>query len=291
MTAVEVSATEVGVKASEALARTAGAARVLAVLRESIYLTAGDELLWLGPHGAPRHARAVLTNDASAWRRPIATGDAVGIDTARARAWRPPPLSLDGDRARVLVHRARELRDRLDAVGPPAGLGVLIGDPATAHATGPSRVSDATARRAAPHARALARACVQDDPSGATVAATALLGLGTGLTPSGDDLVGAVYFARHLLAQASLVDADRWCASARTVVASSRTRTHQISAALLQDLATGHGHAPLHHLVAALSRAASSDDIIDDATRRVAAIGHSSGWDMLAGLFIGLGVR
>ncbi|MBI2218858.1 MAG: DUF2877 domain-containing protein [Candidatus Rokubacteria bacterium] len=290
MTAVRVPAGDVGVKASEALARTGGAARVLAVLRESIYLTAGDDIVWLGPQGAPLHARAILTSMDAASRadRPIATGDLIAIDTAGARTWRPEPLLLDGDRATVLIHRARELRERLDAVGPPAGLAVLIGGRTTAHATAPSRLSDASAHRAAPHVRALARACAAGDAFAATGPATALLGLGAGLTPSGDDLVGAMYFARHLLAHASLVDADAWRASASTVVACARTRTHRISAALLHDLATGDGHAPLHDLVAALSRGAAPVPVFDVA-RRLVRIGHSSGWDMLAGLFIGLG--
>jgi hypothetical protein len=288
VTAVRVPATEVGVKASAALASTAKTARVLAVLRESIYVTAGDEILWLGPRGAPLHARAVLTSDASAWCRHIATGELIAIDTAGARTWRPEPLGLDGDRARVLIHRARELRERLDAVGAPAGLAALVADPATARATEASCVSEASARLAAPHVMALARACAEDDAAAATAPATALLGLGAGLTPSGDDLVGAVYFGRHLLAHASLLDADAWCASASTVAASARTRTHHISATLLHDLATGHGHAPLHDLVAALSRGAPPAPVVDVA-RRVVRIGHSSGWDMLAGLLIGLG--
>jgi hypothetical protein len=138
---------------------------------------------------------------------------------------------------------------------------------------------------AVPAARALAQACADDDPRAATRAAEALIGLGPGLTPAGDDYVGGAFFARALLGPAATRDASGWAAAAARVRTLAAERTHPISAALLADLLGGEGHAPLHDLGAALAAGAPLPTALA-AARRLARLGHSSGWDMLAG-FVG----
>jgi hypothetical protein len=64
----------------------------------------------------------------------------------------------------------------------------------------------------------------------------------------------------------------------------ARQRTHPISAVLLSDLLAGEGHEPLHALASALATDAASAAV--DAVGRLVRIGHSSGWDLLAG-FLG----
>src|SRR5262245_17832355 len=64
-------------------------------------------------------------------------------------------------------------------------------------------------------------------------------------------------------------------------------RTHPLSATLLGDLADGQSYASLHDLVHGLTREAPA--AARDAARRLVRLGHSSGWDMLAGLGAGLG--
>ena len=59
-------------------------------------------------------------------------------------------------------------------------------------------------------------------------------------------------------------------------------RTHPISAALISDLLAGEGHGPLHDLAVALMGDAPPARALA-AARRLTALGHSSGWDMLAG--------
>ena len=114
-------------------------------------------------------------------------------------------------------------------------------------------------------------------------AATALLGLGPGLTPSGDDYVGGAFFARARVAGGDA--RAHWARAAAAVRAHAPGRTHPISAALLGDLLDGDGPAPLHDLVGALARGAPVAAALA-AARRLVRLGHSSGWDMLAG-FIG----
>jgi hypothetical protein len=130
---------------------------------------------------------------------------------------------------------------------------------------------------------AVAHACENDAPADAARASRPLLGLGPGLTPSGDDFVGAVFFARAWLAPP---ESEAWQAAGDHVVAQARERTHPISVALLSDLVRGEGHAPLHDLAQALIAGAAAG--ILEAASRLTRLGHSSGWDLLAGIMTGV---
>lgn len=106
------------------------------------------------------------------------------------------------------------------------------------------------------------------------VAAT-LIGLGPGLTPSGDDV-----FCGVLIALAS-VGFDR----ARAALWSwlrvhMDQRTSELSAAHLRAAAVGHGHSALH---AVLDCSADDRSALDAALYRLGQVGHCSGWDALAG--------
>ena len=129
----------------------------------------------------------------------------------------------------------------------------------------------------------MAEACERDDAPGTATAGEPLLGLGSGLTPSGDDFVGGVLFARHVLAPGDTA----WSAAAASLVEGARTLTHPISAALMTDLAHGEGHEPLHDLIDALTVDRAPDRALR-AVERLGRLGHSSGWDMLTGVLVGL---
>ena len=114
-----------------------------------------------------------------------------------------------------------------------------------------------------------------------------LIGLGPGLTPSGDDFIGGLIFTSlHLNA---MYPAERWWEGGdiRDLLARSDSMTTQISHALLTDLAEGQSHASLHDLADALMSDGESFDASKH-VRQVTKIGHSSGWDMLTGLLAGL---
>ncbi|MBI2159997.1 MAG: DUF2877 domain-containing protein [Candidatus Rokubacteria bacterium] len=264
--------TALGWKAAAALAHTGGAACVLAALSESVYLTAGDEIVWLGRAGAPMHPRAMLTaaplSAATGW---------IEIGRGTTRPWRPPAVSCDAGTARALGAGCRGLVAALAAIGRPDGFGALLAD------LTPPFPLDAAAGRA----RALASACAAGDPTAVAAAATELLGLGAGLTPSGDDYVGGAFFARALLARAGACDGAAWGAAGARVLERARERTHPISVALLGDMLDGQAHAPLHDLARALA-AGAPRDVALRAVRRLVRIGHSSGWDMLAGFVAGV---
>lgn len=115
-------------------------------------------------------------------------------------------------------------------------------------------------------------------------AALRLLGLGPGLTPSGDDFVGGVFFALHHAPR------SHWRAALPAVHARFRTAaasaTNVISAALLDDLMDGHSHQALHDLLGALH--AEDPACIEAATTALLRIGASSGADMLCGVVLAL---
>jgi hypothetical protein len=199
----------------------------------------------------------------------------VRFDLAAAREWRPPaPRNFV---APNVVTASRALVQSLVHLGRPEGFGVLLAG------ARPSFPLDG----AAGGARAFLDACAAGDASAASATAERLLGLGPGLTPAGDDLVGGAFFARRLLAEAGGVEAPPWRTAAGTIRALAAGRTHRISATLLGDLLDGDGYAPLHDLAAAL---ASSDTAAAlGAATRLVRIGHSSGWDLLAGFLGALG--
>ena len=67
----------------------------------------------------------------------------------------------------------------------------------------------------------------------------------------------------------------------------TQPRTHAISSTLLSDLAAGSSYAALHDLADAIA-ANDGAHAVGAHMQTLAGIGHSSGWDMLAGFISGL---
>ncbi|MDA0264825.1 MAG: DUF2877 domain-containing protein [Chloroflexi bacterium] len=114
-----------------------------------------------------------------------------------------------------------------------------------------------------------------------------MIGLGPGLTPSGDDFVGGlVFMALHLT---SAYPVEQWWEGGDipALLQRSEGMTSQISRALLTDLSEGQSHASLHDLADSLLSDAEGFDA-ETHVSRVSKIGHSSGWDMLTGMLAGL---
>ncbi|MQG11907.1 MAG: DUF2877 domain-containing protein [SAR202 cluster bacterium] len=133
----------------------------------------------------------------------------------------------------------------------------------------------------------LAPICRLGDLEPALTVAKRLIGLGPGLTPSGDDFVGGLLFmVRHLNAA---YPQERWWQEGNIggLLAHSETMTSRISHALLSDLAEGQSHESLHDLAEEL---VVDDEKFDAAShvRRVTKLGQSSGWDILTGMLAGL---
>src|SRR4030081_3817209 len=153
-------------------ARRAGVvhARVLAALSASLYVDAAGEVLWIGAREATPHARAIHV---AAMPEGSEVGTRVSVAVPGGLiAWRPAHGPATAEAATALQRGAARLAARASTLGPPRGVrGLRAGGGAAG------------------------------DPPRAAEAATALLGLGPGMTPAGDDFVGGAFFARALLAR------------------------------------------------------------------------------------------
>ena len=104
----------------------------------------------------------------------------------------------------------------------------------------------------------------------------ALIGLGPGLTPAGDDFVGGAMIALRAFSEGAL--ADRIAAWALPLAAE---RTSRISRAHLECAAQGEGHEALHDWL---------NGFREGDYRRLGRIGHTSGLDAAAGAALALRV-
>jgi hypothetical protein len=199
------------------------------------------------------------------------------IQIERAPRWSPRFRSSAAAvdlRAARWTRRAAATRETALAQAAPGGLGSLLG-PGVVHD------SDRTLEVARPVLAGLIAALEADDRTAAAGAAGRLIGLGPGLTPSGDDVLIGIEAALHALAHPSA----GFLASA---VGDVEARTTEVAATLLRHAAAGEFAEPLHALVATLL--GSDDETIPAAIERALAWGATSGADCLVGVLIGLDV-
>ena len=107
----------------------------------------------------------------------------------------------------------------------------------------------------------------------------ALVGLGQGLTPSGDDLLCGVALA--------LPQSGAWGPRRSDLVAAIAASAHStvpLSASFLADAGQGQARSQIHQLISALSTGID----VPGAVEGVLTIGHRSGHDLLTGLLSGL---
>jgi hypothetical protein len=236
--------------------RSVARAHVEAVFERSLYLRHGDAFICLGGldigngpltlTGAIDVSRLALQpGDAAAvCARQITIGDAAF--TLDGEAWRPPPWPAC---VPARLTEACAVLARRTASEAPQHL-----------------ARDVFAARIKMFERWLF------DSRDAAPPVHGLIGLGPGLTPSGDDfLVGA-------LAALDAIGTRDAHAALATAVADAAGATSALSGCFLRAAAAGHVGEALHRATVALLTGDA-----DAAIAAVAHIGHSSGWDMIAG--------
>ncbi len=260
---------EIGCKALGALRRSGGQAWPVAGFQRSGYLLAAEEIIWVGGQNYPMHPRAVIVDKLQA-----PTDGLRRFEFAHCHPWRPeqaPKIAFP------LKGGARMLRRAMAHLGNPRGFGQLLF----------REKPDFPIDLGAGYARALAAAYARSEPDAVIEASLPLLGFGSGLTPSGDDFVGASIFGRRRLTEPVEAKAEVWRNVADTLTIAAKSRSHVIGEALFSDLAYGQSFAPLHHLAEALEAESPLSDVVN-AVRKLVGVGHSSGWDMLAGFVAGI---
>jgi hypothetical protein len=271
--------------------------KVLAVFSKVIYLlTEADELFWITAGDALMHRRCALIPPPLPG---LSAGSPFHVQSHRLRVDPDFLFEIDGASpwnapraARVLgisilPGRIHSFFSHLD-VSQAKGFGNFIPQilSLSRHESfkPSSEFTDPILQFSRSSVLDMARACLDHQPSHISSIADKLIGLGTGLTPSGDDFLGGLLFAVHHL-QAAYPDFD--FTDYKLPVESHRSRTPLISFTLLNDHAGGHAIEPLHHIVNALLSGESFESI-NPFVLQLTRIGHSTGWDLLTGLLTGM---
>jgi hypothetical protein len=204
------------------------------------------------------------------------------VDLSQARVWKCDLPALKTDLTNPATESAwraiwQALNQRQENAGADIVANDLLGQGKTLRASVPQKASEAV--------QALLQATQQFDLT-ASSATRELIGLGSGLTPAGDDLL-----VGYLAGLWCVTDGKPECrefvsALGRKVVRLSR-RTNDISRAYLYHAARGQVSSRLAALAEAISRGESGEPLLsiaEDAMR----LGHTSGMDAVTGLLVGL---
>jgi Protein of unknown function (DUF2877) len=258
-------------------------ARVVAVFARSFHLEAGADFFCIGDASIGRGPLNAIVDPAGwAWVAshlpPVGAEARIGhgtmqcarvaLVTAAASSWLPPPWPRNPEWEALTV--ALDDFERLGREKAPVegiarvALTGAAGLPASALArvAGPriAQLREWVGAR-------LIRATREPAPLG-------LVGLGPGLTPSGDDLLCGALVALHAIGQVDLAR-DLYA----VIGEAARIATSPLSAAFLKAAAEGQSSEPLHESIVALLENQSLARPLE----AVAHIGHTSGWDALAG--------
>jgi hypothetical protein len=270
----------------------ADALRVQSIYRSVFNISTADGLLTIASPEGGGLPNGILADLGADWRAiGVNPGMVVTVGDAEIRVpdagleiqfdatprWSPrfrsPAMGVDAATARW-GRRAVAARTIAQARAPFGGFGALLGG-------GLPQEKIGTVEAARPIVAGLIVALRAGDRNGAAEVATRLVGLGPGLTPSGDDVLVGIEAALHALAQPS---AGFLALAMGDVVVG----TTAVAATLLAHAAAGEFTERLHILLAALL--GSDDEAIPAAIDRAVAWGATSGMDCLLGVLIGLDV-
>jgi Protein of unknown function (DUF2877) len=282
----DVVATTIGPLAAKAL-ENRGCGKIKALFRNSGYLELGGRLicfggldLALGPFAVKCAADVqklfshydVEVGTPVSCCQSLQIGSVVSISFRSARTWEPARSSSEHKslRKRSWIRGLKALCGALPGAIPMDGLAPLLCFP----------VADTLCMKAARTPIAYLEELISSTRIGATSVDSSriapLLGLGPGLTPSGDDYLIGVLVTLRLTGHERLAQ-RLWKAIAPLL----GEYTNQISAAYLSAAAEGYASRPLHVVL---------NDVLSGGSPALGArvtelysIGHTSGWDGLAG--------
>jgi hypothetical protein len=271
--------------------------KVLAAVSKALYLlTDTGELFWITTEAAPLHRRGATVSTSLPdlkvgspfhFEDERLVTEAFVFDFRDTVVWNPSRMGEPGMETSKLEARTRAFTSVLD-LSEARGFGKFLPHILSLSPDSLSspllESSDPILRFAQPIVLGMARACLEGDTSDLTQNAEALIGLGSGLTPSGDDFVGGLLFAWNAL---QAVYPERGSIRATLPIETYSSRTHLISFTLLKDLADGHAIAPLHNIARGLLEGKPSENILPFIAQ-LTEVGHSTGWDLLAGFLTGI---
>ncbi len=293
----ELQAVDIGHIADEALSET-GHWTVIAVHSRSLYarstvgsvVCVGDETIGSGAlnvtcvlsAGADWSGLGFTAGEAGRRTRGgLELGSRVRVDFGSVTVWKP--RSFVHALPEVLRSRIADLRAKVPKDAPHDGFAPLIASLIAGTIRDESPKSGPLTRALAEGAGAvdewLRIALRGTDTVEPANSARELIGLGVGLTPSGDDFIGGALIALRALGLAELADRlSDW------LLPRISGRTNIISAAHLACAVRGSGGAVIHAALADL--AAENGGGVEKAVAAISDFGHASGWDALAGMLV-----
>ncbi len=277
--------------------------RILATFSDAIYLKSiSDELLWLVTENIPMHRRGIqicgdlpnVSTDSSfsVRGRHLVFGNEIDLDLRPAPIWKSPSPNLDE------LIRFEELPDRLRTVSylfddfpSPSGFGWFLAEitkntmgnplPGALRDFGPGQ------RHLRSAINEIILAWITNDFPHILRTAEDLIGLGEGLTPSGDDFIGGLLFSSYVLQDIYSQYEGFTISDVELFLDNSRNQTNLISYSILKDLTAGHAFATLHRFINAILTDQPLESI-DNLGLELVGIGHSTGWDLLTGVWTGI---
>ncbi|MFD3475118.1 DUF2877 domain-containing protein [Streptomyces sp. NPDC058695] len=260
-------------------------------------LTPGDMLIALAARGGGDAPRTLVT-DADSWSDR-------GIVASRTVEFAPGVITIRAARGRLRVHTEgadewHPILPSLAALGPGelataassldrlirahGSLGGMLGPTPAA-----SPMEVAVTRALADGRDVLIRAIRSGDDAGVRGGVLALLGLGPGLTPAGDDFLTALALLSSLHGSGLRL----FGRALQDVLLEHPGRTTRLSVTTLDEALAGRVRASLLDVLHPLARPDRWGEVhvtqsIRTPVRHVLAIGHTSGTDILSGLVTGL---
>ena len=232
--------------------------------------------------GRPTASMPVVVKDGS-----IIIGNCLSITGLReVPTWRPDitlPPEVEAYRILEAVQIAAHM---VDVYGQPEGfkplLSYILGLVHTEPERTPIRGWNPFAEMALPHVEGLVSCFELGDTEGAAEEASHLIGLGPGLTPSGDDflcgLLGTLSLVSPFLGEQGKDVGDL----KRTVISSINGKTNSISREYLKQYARGNPSGSTSKRIQSILDGVESS--IEDSRISLCQVGHSSGTDIALGV-------
>lgn len=270
---------------------------VIAAVKDAVYLESDTkEVFWLVPGLGPRHNRSINGIDPlpevkqgtsfTGGRRVMRFSKANSLDLSNHRIWQNQSLDPDNLLSRGTGHqRAIAFGKKIMESPEKKGFAKLM--PVLFEGKKLENKQDLVLVSAAPICVEIHRACKQKNLENLLNTCGSLVGLGNGLTPSGDDFLGGCFFALYYLSSFYPMKIVVDYQAIYSMVDSLQKKTNSISWTLLHDMTHGKGMESLHNLMDSIVTNISLD-VLSVNANKLTTIGNSTGWDILTGLFCGL---
>ena len=275
---------------------------VLAMFSKVIYLIdESKEVIWITSQSLPMHRRSLQISDLDLRsyiqvgthyfieNEIINIGTTVRLDLRNAQVWTSPKHYFSGAvNDQIIIERILLAFSTILDTPSPKGLGIFISNIIDVSMGCISFEYKDRENFIQSNFRGLlkeiTKTSIQIDPARVISEAEDLIGLGEGLTPSGDDFFGGLLFCMNFISNYFPGNFDL---PEQKRFEELREKTNLISYSIMSDMMKGHGIEPVHQLLQNIFFGGSQNTINENYSQLI-RIGNSTGWDILTGIVVGL---